>query len=982
MQCPACKADNPEGAERCRRCQAPLEIGGLTTTGVGAQGWSLPNAAEPVAGEPAGLSGLQPGTVLGGRYEILQMLGEGGMGAVYKARDREVDRMVALKVIRPELAGRPDILKRFKQELILARQVTHRNVIRIFDLSQAEGLKFITMEYVEGQDLKALLRARHQFTPEHAVQVIRQVCLALDAAHEEGVIHRDLKPQNIMIDTAGKVVVMDFGVARTMEQSGLTATGALVGTPEYMSPEQAKGEKLDHRSDLFSLGVIFYELLTGKAPYESETVMGTLLKRVQERPPPPIEVNPATPPFLNDVVLRCLQADLALRYQSAREVLADLDAWQGDVKTSVSTSARPLPAPVVKAEKEERKGLPWKWIAAGAGVAVLAIGGFLLKDKFTSKPAGPRAPVTVMIADFNNATGEGVFDRTLEPMVKIALEGAGFVSAYDRTRLRDLGLPALDKLDEQAARKVAVSQGLGVVVSGSLDRQGSGYVLSARAIQAVTGNPVANAEVSAPNKDQVLLAVTKVATTIRKGLGDDTSESAQRFAMETLSASSLEAVHEYALAMEALSNGRYDETRKYLSRAVDLDPNFGLAYTILAVASRNMGLLQDAEKYIKLAIAHIDHMTERERYRTRGFFYLLRGDQQKCVEEYGALIARYSSDVAARNNLALCSTYLRNMPRAIEEMRRAVEILPKRVIYRANLSFYESYAGDFQNAEREARAVQQLAPSFPAGFMAVAFAQIGQGQLTHAAETYQKLAKFSPTDAAAGMADLALYEGRFSEAAQILERAGAGDVAAKVPEIAAAKFATLAYVQLGRGQKRLAVSAAESALAKSKAPKIRFLAARALAAAGESDRARELASGLAAELQVEPQAYAKLIEGEVALQKGDPRQAIKTFSEANALLDTWIGRFDLGRAYLEAGAFPEADSEFDRCIKRRGEALALFLDEVPTYGYFPPVYYYLGRVREGMKSAGFAESYRTYLSIRSKTGEDPLLAEVRRRAGQ
>jgi tetratricopeptide (TPR) repeat protein len=266
--------------------------------------------------------------------------------------------------------------------------------------------------------------------------------------------------------------------------------------------------------------------------------------------------------------------------------------------------------------------------------------------------------------------------------------------------------------------------------------------------------------------------------------------------------------------------------------------------------------------------------------------------------------------------------------------------------------------------------------------MAVAFAQVGQGQLAQAAETYHKLERFSATDAAAGMADLALYEGRFSEAAQILEKAAAADVAASVPEIAASKFATLAYVQLERGQKKLAVSAAGNALVKSKAPKIRFLAARVLAAAGESARARELASALAAELQVEPQAYAKLIDGEIALQEGDPRQAIKTFSEANALLDTWIGRFDLGRAYLEAGAFPEADSEFDRCIKRRGEALALFLDEVPTYGYFPPVYYYLGRVREGMKSAGFAESYRTYLNIRSRAGEDPLLAEVRRRAGQ
>ena len=227
---------------------------------------------------------LAPGTVLGGRYEILKMLGEGGMGAVYKAHDLEVDRVVALKVIRPEYANRPEILARFKQELVLARQITHRNVIRIFDLGQRDGIRFITMEYVEGQDLYSLLRSGEQLTLERKVKIAREICRALEAAHEQGVVHRDLKPQNIMVENSGRVLVMDFGIARSMEDTGLTNTGALIGTPAFMSPEQAKGEKLDIRSDLFSFGVIFYEMLTGKAPYVAETAVGLLLKRVQERP--------------------------------------------------------------------------------------------------------------------------------------------------------------------------------------------------------------------------------------------------------------------------------------------------------------------------------------------------------------------------------------------------------------------------------------------------------------------------------------------------------------------------------------------------------------------------------------------------------------------------------------------------------------------------------------------------------------------------
>jgi tetratricopeptide (TPR) repeat protein len=277
--------------------------------------------------------------------------------------------------------------------------------------------------------------------------------------------------------------------------------------------------------------------------------------------------------------------------------------------------------------------------------------------------------------------------------------------------------------------------------------------------------------------------------------------------------------------------------------------------------------------------------------------------------------------------------------------------------------------------------VQRLDPAFPKGLIALAFAHLGQGRLPEAAAAYEKLESISPSDAASGLADVALFEGRFSEAVRILEDGAAADVRSKNSDRAADKFAALAYIRLMWGQKGLAVRAAESALVNSKGVKTRFLIGRILALAGEVERARQLAATLASELYAEPQAYAKIIEGDVFLENGDPRQAIKALTEANRLLDTWIGRFDLGRAFLQAEAYLDADAEFDRCIRRRGEAMALFLDEVPTYGYFPPVYYYLGRVREALKTKGFAESYRTYLDIRGRAGEDPFLSEAHRRAG-
>jgi len=321
------------------------------------------------------------------------------------------------------------------------------------------------------------------------------------------------------------------------------------------------------------------------------------------------------------------------------------------------------------------------------------------------------------------------------------------------------------------------------------------------------------------------------------------------------------------------------------------------------------------------------------------------------------------------------------MPRALAEMRQALKILPNRVLYRENLALYAGYSSDADTAQQEAAVIK---PPTLFSLVAVAFAHMLKGELPQATETYESLGEVGGEHGgsftASGIGDIALYEGRFADAARIFEQGAVADLAAKNGDRAANKFVALAYTQLLRQQRGAAIAAAEKARANSNAVKIRFLAARVFVDAGAAERARTLATGLGAELQAEPQAYAKIIEGQAALKAGDARQAIRTLTEANAILNTWMGHFDLGRAYLEAGAFTQADSEFDRCITRRGETLALFLDEEPTYGYFPPVYYYQGRVREGLNNAGFADSYRAYLNIRGRSTEDALLPDVRRRA--
>ncbi len=676
-------------------------------------------------------------------------------------------------------------------------------------------------------------------------------------------------------------------------------------------------------------------------------------------------IDASIPEATERIIARCCEPDPAARFQTSAELVAELDRLDED--------GRPLPIHRVVGMKV--------MVAAVALFTVLIAGTWW----FARGPAVPvqHDPVAVLIADFDNGTGDQAFDRTLEPMMKLALEGAGFISAHSRSDVaRNLGVRPPEQFNEGAARQMAIQQGLGIVLSGAIKRQGNRYTLAVKASQAVTGDVIAEEEETASSKEAVFPAATELANSVREALGDEQSDSTKRFAMEALSATSLDVVREYAAAMDALSRGEYEGARQRFSKTLTLDRDFGLGYLGLATTSLALGRQQDAQEYAKQAVSHVDSMTERERYRTRGMYYLITNDYQSCVKEYGDLITRYAADTAARNNLALCATYLRDLPRALNEVRQVVKILPNRALYRTNLALYSNYSGDFQAGELEARAMTKPGMF---GQLALAFSQVGQGLIPQATETYQAIGQIDARARSymtSGLGDLATYDGRFSEAETILAEGAAADVAAKEPNRAAAKFAALAYTRIQRGRKAPAVSAASDALASSDAGKIRFLVARIFVDAGEIKRAQVLAAGLGSELQTESQAYGKIIEGMIALQAKDARLAIKLFTEANALLDTWLGHFDLGRAYLEAGAPLQADSEFDRCLKRRGEALALFLDEEPTYAYFPPVYYYQGRVREALNATGFANSYRAYLAIRGNSKEDPLLPDVRKRAGQ
>jgi serine/threonine protein kinase/tetratricopeptide (TPR) repeat protein len=731
---------------------------------------------------------FQPGMVIGGRYRILRILGEGGMGAVYQARDQELERVIALKVIRPELAGNASILQRFKQELILARHVTHKNVIRIYDLGEADGVKFITMEYVEGEDLRGLLRRQTKLAPGEAVDIIIQICRALDCAHGVGVIHRDLKPQNVMRDPNGRIVVMDFGLARSLESPGMTQTGALVGTLEYMSPEQAMGGDLDQRSDLFAVGLIFYELLTGKVPYKAETGIASLMKRTQERAVPVFDVDNTVPRALSTIVSKCLERDPNQRFHSAMDLLRQLEAWQGNPNITPSTLvevAPPAPRSVqISLTLPGRRG--WIWVAAAVAVLILPFAIPQIRHRIfpssSSTMSGDRGipdiskgkyvavlPLKVM-GDENSLryVADGLVDALSAKMFQLQEVHVASSSAVEKVAA-----------EQQSIEKTARALGVNLILEGMVQGNADKLRVTLNLENVADNHRVWTKEFSGVPQDLLTLEDEIYADLVDAlNLKPTNDELARSGVHPTENTTAYDLYLKGRNALRGTQGVRDTQAGlKLLEDALKQDPNFALAYT--GVADANLRLYRDTNDslYAQKAIAAAQRAEQLspnlpEVHLALGSAYDTSGRSAEAIRELKTALelAPNSDDAYRRMGDALRASGKK--AEAIAAYQSAVNANPYYWYNHDTLgSAYFRY-GDTEKALEEYQRVTELAPDNAVGYQNTGAVYFRRGDYEKSIPFYQKALEIEPhASIYSNLGTAYFFLKRYEEAIKMFEKA-------------------------------------------------------------------------------------------------------------------------------------------------------------------------------------------------------------------
>lgn len=782
MICPRCHARNPDDAQECAACRMPFVAydRGVTLDGTDSSSSSSSPSSPSASDSPAPSSvksgassgtrswssssgvhyALAPGSDFGPRYRIERLIGEGGMGAVYKAHDRELDRTVAIKLLQPGLMSNLTALQRFKQELLLASRVSHRNILRIHDLGDVDGIKFISMAYVEGEDLAELLRRHKRLPLERALHIARQLASALDAAHSEGVIHRDLKPQNILIDHSDQIYVSDFGLAKSLDSAaaGMTHAGQVLGTPRYMAPEQVEGTPLDHRADIYAFGLILYEMTTGGFPFDADSTMQLMYGRIKQKPRNPQLVNPEIPAYLSRLILRCLEREPFRRYQSARELLTDLEsqhASSSQLGTASGTRSVQIALPLPASRKA--------WVLSGAAALVLilllALAAPTVRNLFRGESAPEALPAgATAIPPLSQGKYVAVLPfRTLGGDESLAYIAEGLSEALSAKLFQLKGVRVAAQVNpdivgqRDSFERIGRRLGVNLLVDGIVQSAGERLRIIVHLQDIAANRRLWSQEFSGLPADLLTLEEqvhSGLVAALELHPGSDELARTSARPTENIQAYDLYLRGRNALrAQQDLNN--VAQAIRFFEQALEKDPAFPLAFAGLADASLQMYRQKKENLWIQRALSAAQRARDLndslpEVHFSLGSVYTDTGKTTEAIVEISRALELAPNSDEGYRRLGAAYKALGRKEEALAALRKALEINPYFWMNHNALGSAYLGFGDNARALESFRRVTELEPENPVGHENLASVFFRQGRWEDCIPHYQRALQLQP----------------------------------------------------------------------------------------------------------------------------------------------------------------------------------------------------------------------------------------------
>ncbi|MGB6840525.1 MAG: protein kinase [Candidatus Sulfotelmatobacter sp.] len=900
-------------------------------------------------------------------YRVIEKLGSGGMGVVYKAEDMRLHRFVAIKFLPKEVADDLEAVDRFQREAHAASALNHPNICTIHDVGEQDGHPFIVMEYIEGVTLAYKIAGR-PLGLDCVLRFAIEIAEVLDAAHTAGIIHRDIKTANVLINKRDQAKVLDFGLAKvsargpgpgagpddpTFVDRHLTTAGSTLGTVAYMSPEQIEGKPLDGRSDIFSFGVVLYEMATGRLPFDKPTQGATFGAILHEQPLPVKQLNPNIPGRLEEIILKALEKNRDLRYLHTSEMRADLQRLKRDLESgrvssadhTLSWSALPTSAAVPEGSATAPSAtvrthtLPWKTLL---GLVVLAaIAGSVTIWRVRSRPKLTDKD-TIVLADFNNTSGDPVFDDTLKQAISVQLGQSPFLNILSESRTRAtlklMAKPPGTKVTADVARDLCQRAGAKAYVAGAIGNLGSQYVIGLDAVNCETGDSLGEEQVTAENKEQVLRALGEAATKLRAKLGESLS-TVEKFdiPLDQATTPSLDALKALSVGRATLQEQGSAAAIPFFNRAIEFDPNFAAAYAALGISYSNLREPGRASENLRKAYDLRDRVSERERFRISATYYLLvTGELEKAIQTYEMWAKTYPRSSEPFGNLGVDYTYLGEYEKGVDASLEDLRLNPGSAAAFTNLvGLYTALdrLSDAKATYEQAIAHKVSNPFLHGNRYGVAFLEGDASEMQR--QVAEASAKPGEDVLLSFESDTEAFQGRLARARDLSNRAAASALGNESPETAAAWRMDMALRDAEFRNIALSRKEIASALATATTRDVSILAALAFARIGENDRAKRLADDLAGKFPfntVINRYWLPTIYASIELQRGNPAKAVELLqTTAQYELGSPLPQFEVGgslypvyirgQAYLLLHQGAEAVGEFHKFLDQRGVAV-------------------------------------------------------------